>query len=147
VTPEIRSVTPTHPDVSHLLEQLGAHNLKLHGSSDLDHSFPETWLTALVAYDGMEPVALLGVRPLDETTVHLVRLFVTEPARGHGLTQRLAHEAFEIAKGAGYLVATWDTGTDTPAVIAASAGFLAHPIAPYGTHRQDPRVRCFSLTL
>jgi GNAT superfamily N-acetyltransferase len=147
VNPEIRSVTPTHPDVAHLLVQLGAHNLELHGSTDLDHSFPETWLTALVAYDGIEPVGLLGIRPLDETTVHLVRLFVTGRARGQGVTQRLAREAFEVAKRADYLVATWDTGTDTPAVIAASAEFHAHLIAPYGTHRQDPRVRCFSLSL
>lgn len=147
MTVDIREVAPDHPDVSCLLVQLGAHNAELHGSTDLDHSPPSSWLTALVAYDGPESVGLLGIRPFDATTVHLVRLFVTETARGRGLTLRLAHEAFEAARRVGYSEATWDTGTDVPAVVSASERLGATAARAFGRHADATRTRCFSVRL
>ena len=55
----------------------------------------------LVVYDGGEPVACGGLRPLDPLTGEIKRMFVTERARGRGHARRLLGELERRAREAG----------------------------------------------
>jgi GNAT superfamily N-acetyltransferase len=55
----------------------------------------------LVLYDGGDPVACGGLRPLDPLTGEIKRMFVTERARGRGHARRLLGELERRAREAG----------------------------------------------
>jgi GNAT superfamily N-acetyltransferase len=55
----------------------------------------------LVIYEDGEAVACAGLRPLDEDTGEIKRMFVAEAARGRGHARRLLAELEEIARDAG----------------------------------------------
>lgn len=55
----------------------------------------------LVIYEGGEPVACGGLRPLDPETGEIKRMFVTERARGRGHARRLLGELERHAREAG----------------------------------------------
>ena len=64
-------------------------------------AFSGTGAAWLVFYDGDTPVACGGLRPLDDGTSEIKRMFVTRNARRQGLASRMLSELEDIARDAG----------------------------------------------
>jgi putative acetyltransferase len=85
----------------------------------------------LLAREGLDPVACVGVRPLDGDVCEMKRLYVRPEARGSGIGCELAVAAIEFGRAAGFRAMRLDT---LPSM--ASAHRLYHvlgfrSIAPY----------------
>ena len=63
----------------------------------------------LVACKDGEPVATIGLRPLEETICEMKRLYVHPAARGHGLARTLVMRLLDEARALGYQEMRLDT--------------------------------------
>lgn len=81
--------------------------------------------------DDGEPVAMIALRPLDETTGEMKRLYVSPPARGQGLARALILRLLDEARALGYQEVRLDTLPMMGAAQAlyATLGFVDIP--PY----------------
>ena len=100
----------------------------------------------LLATDGARSVGGVGVRPLDERTCEMKRLYVRQEARGQSVGRRLVDEAVAFARAAGYRAMRLDT---LPTMTAArelyrQMGF--RDIAPY-RYNPIPGTTFMELTL
>jgi GNAT superfamily N-acetyltransferase len=73
----------------------------------------------------------VGLRPIDETTCELKRLYVRPAARGTGLGRRLTEAVVAEARGLGYAHMRLDTvpGMEAAQLLYEHLGF--HEIPPY----------------
>ncbi len=85
----------------------------------------------LLAWDGDSAIGCVALRPVDDETAEMKRLFVRAAYRSHRLGRTLAERVCDEARQAGYRAICLDTlGTMTAAVkLYTSLGFA--PIAPY----------------
>lgn len=85
----------------------------------------------LVACRDQVPVAMIGLRPLDEVTCEMKRLYVQPSARGQGLARALIVRLLDEARALGYREIRLDT---LPMMGDAQGLYVAlgfHDIAPY----------------
>jgi putative acetyltransferase len=85
----------------------------------------------LIARVDGEPIGCVGVRPLDEETCELKRLFVRPGHRGDGTGLRLLEEAVGEARRLGYRRLRLDTIPGMERAQALYERFGFHEIAPY----------------
>jgi ribosomal protein S18 acetylase RimI-like enzyme len=85
----------------------------------------------LLAFDAGQLVACGAMRPIDDTTAEMKRLYVRPAGRGQQLGRRLAERLCELAREAGYLRIRLDTLPEMKAAqqLYASLGFTSIP--PY----------------
>jgi putative acetyltransferase len=90
------------------------------------------WLAVMDETD--EPVGVIAVRPIDEQSCEMKRLWVEPAAQGSGLGRKLAQSAIDFAVAAGYREMKLDTlRTRMPAAISMyrSLGFVdTEPYTP-----------------
>ncbi len=88
-----------------------------------------------------------AVRPLDNVTAELKRMFVRPEYRGRGLAGALLAALEEVARVRGYRTIRLETGDGQPEAIALyrSAGY--RPIDCFGEYAADPTCLCFEKTL
>ena len=97
-------------------------------------------------HDG-QPLACGALRPLDDTTAEVRRMFVTAAARRRGLASLILRALEARAQALGYARLLLETGhRQGPAIALYQArGFT--PIAPFGEHVGDPTSVCFTKLL
>jgi ribosomal protein S18 acetylase RimI-like enzyme len=81
----------------------------------------------LLAVDNGQLLACGALRPIDDTTAEMKRLYVRPAGRGQQLGRRLAERICDIARDAGYQRIRLDTMPDMKAAqqLYASLGFVA----------------------
>ena len=97
----------------------------------------------LVAFVGEAPVACGALRPIDEQTVEVRRLFVLKSARRHGHARAVLTELEIHAKNLGFTTMRLETGNRQKAAMALYEAFGFHRIAPFAEHGNDPTSVCY----
>ena len=87
--------------------------------------------TLIVALEEGAAFGSVAVRPLDEETAEMKRLYVRPAARGTGLGRTLARAAIQFAAGAGYHTMRLDTLAHMAEALALYDSLGFRPIPPY----------------
>jgi GNAT superfamily N-acetyltransferase len=152
-TVSIRADDPLGTEAQCLLEQMIAEARERYGdviapSAPAPRNEPITARSVfLIARIGDEPVGCGALRPLDDITAEVRRMYVTPSARRRGIGRRLLRELERTAAEFGYRVVRLETGNRQPEAVALYEGFGFRRIAPYGPHVSDPLSICFEKRL
>ena len=92
---------------------------------------PPRGILLVASRSGEPPVAMIALRPFDETTAEMKRLYVHPSARGHGLAKALVLRLLDEARALGYQEIRLDTlpMMGDAQALYATLGFV--DIAPY----------------
>jgi GNAT superfamily N-acetyltransferase len=101
----------------------------------------------VVGYLDTEPVAMGGIRRLDDHTVEIKRMFVTVECRGRGFARVVLSRLEELAVEVGATRVVLESGLKQPEAMAlyASAGY--DRIDGFGHYRDEPLSVSFGKTL
>ena len=103
------------------------------------HYAPPTGAVFLASGDGDELLGVVGVRPLGDGIAELKRMYVREAGRGTGVGRRLAEQAIDFARNAGYEAIRLDSDLEsmpTANQLYDKIGFVDIP-----RYRENP-LRC-----
>jgi len=89
------------------------------------------------------PVGCGGLRPIDETTVEIKRMFVRRAARGRGIAQVILQSLETEAAGLGARRVVLETGRGQPEAIRLYENNGYTPIECFGSYRGAPLSLCF----
>lgn len=87
----------------------------------------------LLMYDGDEVIASGALKPVNQDTAELARMYTSEAYRGQGLAKQIIKEIIAYAKKAGYKKIILDTWKDSTSArsLYSSLGFKERP--PFDT--------------
>jgi len=117
-----------------------------------DAPWPENEPTAergvyLVANLGGVPVACGALRPIDENTVEIRRMFVSNTSRRTGLAKAVLQELEARAAGFAYKTMRLETGNRQLSAMALYETYGFRRIAAFGDYVGDPTSVCFEKTV
>jgi putative acetyltransferase len=147
-------VDPRHPDALALLHEAALEARALYPElfapdAPMPSNAPaEPRSLYLLARDaGGRALACGALRPIDEHTAELRRMFVTRSERRRGLARAVLQRLEAAAPALGYRTLRLETGFRQQAAMALyqACGWL--PIAPFGDYASDPTSRCFEKRL
>jgi len=128
----IKRTDSEDPDFLALVRELDADLARRDGD---DHVFyaqlnkTDHLPTCVVAYDGDRPVGSGALRPLDDETMEVKRMFVSPDVRGKGVASEVLKALETWAAELGYLSLRLETGKRQPEAISlyTKAGFSIIP--------------------
>ncbi len=148
-TPDIRPVDPQGTDALALLAEAAVEASALYPElHDPTAPGPTNAPTPprgiyLVAYLDGAAVACGALRPLDEHTAEVRRMYARRSHRRRGLASAILHALEQAAAGFGYRSLRLETGyRQQPAMALYEAHGFVH-IAPFGPYVDDPTSVCF----
>jgi ribosomal protein S18 acetylase RimI-like enzyme len=100
----------------------------------------------LIAWRGTEAVGCVALRPVDERSCEMKRLYLRPQARGEQLGRRLAERVCDEARAAGYARICLDTIPSMAAAVALYTSLGFRPTEPY-VFNPVPDARFLALTL
>ncbi|MFN8435411.1 MAG: GNAT family N-acetyltransferase [Anaerolineales bacterium] len=100
----------------------------------------------LARVDG-KPVGCAALRPLDEDTAELRRMYVLSPYRGQGIAQILIREIEQAAVEFKYVKIRLETGNQQLRAISLYKACEYQQIEPFGPYVGDPTSVCFEKCL
>jgi GNAT superfamily N-acetyltransferase len=101
----------------------------------------------LLAYLDGKPVACGALRPIDQATVEIRRMFVTAGARRMGLARAMLGELECCAAGFAYCSMRLETGNRQLSAMALYENLGYKRIASFGQYANDPLSACFEKTV
>lgn len=107
-------------------------------------SFEEMGGVFLVATHDDEPVACGALRPIDQQTTELKRMFVVQSHRGRGLAKEILRELENVAKTKGFNRILLETGDHQHAAMKLYESNGYHRIAPFGDYTTSPHSICYA---
>lgn len=145
----VEQISPHHPKARALLAAASAATDSLYPPSSqhgLEPEEAEEGVFMIAWHDG-EAAGCGVIRPLDQRTGEIKRMFVSPASRRQGIARRILLELETIAPNLGFDVIRLETGTLQPEAIALyeSAGY--RQIERYGEYANDPLSICFEKKL
>ena len=145
----IRSVDPQGKDALSLLREAAIEARALYpefheeGAPWPSNAPTPTGGIYLVAYDAESPVGCGALRPIDEKTVEVRRMYVLKSARRSGLAKEILALLESQAAQMGYAVMRLETGNRQQPAMALyeSCGFQRIP--SFGEYAIDPTSVCY----
>lgn len=101
----------------------------------------------VVAYVDDQPLACGALRPLDESTAEVRRMYVHRDHRRQGLASVVLAHLITQATRLGFTSLLLETGDRQAPAIALYESFGFKRIAPFGPYVDDPTSICYELTL
>jgi putative acetyltransferase len=97
----------------------------------------------LLAYEGKLPIASGALRPINETTVEIRRMYVLKEYRRHGVARSMLAALERESARLGYNLMRLETGykQDSAMRLYEAYGFIRIP--PFGVYIDDPSSVCF----
>ncbi|WP_284617277.1 GNAT family N-acetyltransferase [Aquabacterium humicola] len=147
-------VDPRHPDALALLHEAALEARALYpelfaADTPLPSNPPaEPRSLYLLARDADGRALACGaLRPIDEHTAELRRMFVTRGERRRGLARAVLQQLEAAAPALGYRTLRLETGFRQRPAMALYQACGWRPIEPFGAHADDPASRCFEKVL
>lgn len=111
------------------------------------HNVNSEGVQFVIAWLDDQPVGCGAIRPIDETTTEVKRMYVIPAARGQGIARQILAQLETHAITAGFRATRLETGIRQPEAVALyeKAGYV--PIPCYGIYAQNPESRCFEKQL
>jgi GNAT superfamily N-acetyltransferase len=97
----------------------------------------------IIVYDGDEPIACGAIRPHDEITAEIKRMWVRPAARGRGVARLILDELESSAMVIGYRATVLETGERQPEALALYESHGYSQIPNYGFYKESPLSRCY----
>lgn len=135
----------TNPDFQRLVQQLDAYLGALNGE---EHTFYNQFngIVALkhsvVAYDDDIPLGCGAIKPFDETSTEIKRMYVLPTYRGQGIAGKILKELEAWSHELGYTATVLETANDMPDAIALYEKHGYERIQNYGQYVGMPRSVC-----
>jgi putative acetyltransferase len=135
----------TNSDFQQLVQQLDAYLGALNGE---EHTFYNQFnkIDALnyvvVAYDGEVAVGCGAIKPFDETSTEIKRMYVLPTHRGQGIAGEILGELETWSRELGYPATVLETANDMPDAIGLYAKNGYERIPNYGQYVGMPRSVC-----
>jgi len=101
----------------------------------------------LIAYLENIPVASGALRPIDETTVEVRRMYVSKNARRLGIARSMLAALEDKAVELGYETMRLETGNRQNAAMALYESYGFHRIPPFGEYASDPTSVCYEKSI
>lgn len=143
---------PAGSDVAQqLLRELDAELASRYPSAAIHGLHPgeadDPGLIFLVAQRGPDPVGCGALRPLDDATAEIKRMFVRSLYRGQGIAHTILLALESAAREAGFRTLLLETGSRQPEALELyrRAGYV--PRAPYGEYAGNPYSICMEKEL
>ena len=149
----IKPIDPLHEDAIYLLHEAAREIRPLYNSGqDPNVNLPtneplsarSTYLIARV--DG-KPIGCAALRPLDEVTAELRRMYVLPSFRGQGIARMLIQEIEKAAVNFKYATIRLETGNRQPQAVALYEACGYRQIEAFGPYVGDPTSICFEKQL
>jgi GNAT superfamily N-acetyltransferase len=96
----------------------------------------------LLVYDGAQPVGSGGLRPLDESTVEIRRMYVIKEYRRHGVARMILEALEREAARLQYTRMRLETGNRQTAAMRLYESYGFTQILPFGPYANDPTSVC-----
>lgn len=150
---QIEPIDPLHPDALYLLHEAAREIRPLYNSErdpniDLPTNEPLDPRSAyLLAYADGKPIGCIALRPLDEATAELQRMYVLPAFRGLGVAQKLVEQIEKAATDFKYTTIRLETGNKQTQAIAFYKACGYQRIEPFGPYVGDPTSVCFEKQL
>ncbi len=142
----LEKTNATNADFIQLVQQLDAYLKTTDGD---DHAFYnqfnsiEALQYVLLAYEDEQAVACGAIKPLDEETMEVKRMYVQPAARRKGLARQVLQQLEAWAKALGYTKCILETGKRQVEAVQFynNAGYSIIP--NYGQYKNVPNSICF----
>ena len=136
----------TNKDFQSLVSQLDAH-LRIRDGEDHEFYSQYNKIDALnyvvVAYENDLPLGCGAIKPFDESTMEVKRMFVPEKLRGKGIASAVLQELEKWAAELGFKKCILETGLAMPEAIALYKKNGYKKIANYGQYAGVESSVCF----
>ena len=148
---DLREEPYAGPPVEVLVEQVQQEYVQRYGGPDatpMDAAeFAPPHGRFLVGYVDTEPVAMGGIRRLDDDTVEIKRMFVAAEFRGRGFARAVLARLEELADEMGARRIVLETGLKQPEAMALYATSGYERIDGFGHYRDQPLSASFGKAL
>jgi putative acetyltransferase len=101
----------------------------------------------LIAYLDNAPVASGAIRPIDEMTAEVRRMYVLKNARRFGIARSMLTALEQKAAELGYEIMRLETGNRQNVAMALYESYGFHRIPPFGEYQSDPTSVCFEKSI
>ena len=141
----LHRTTSTNPDFQQLVQQLDAYLARLNGN---EHSFYTQFnrIDALnqvvLAYAGETPVGCGAIKPFDESSTEIKRMYVSPTHRGQGVAGQILQELEAWSHELGYTATVLETANDMPDAIGLYEKHGYERTPNYGQYVGMPRSVC-----
>ncbi len=101
----------------------------------------------LLVYDGNKPIGSGALRPIDESTVEIRRMYVLKEYRRHGVARMILEALEQEAAKLKYSMMRLETGNRQTAAMRLYESFGFQRIPPFGPYMDDPLSICYEKTV